>query len=685
MDLISQCALRAERLVWRPGHGGFTFTVVCKATFELRPELSPLAGVQEAVTIADVYAGEAGALALASDLVPFKKRPEVLVLGHAYAPEGRQLRSLTVRVAVGEVDKALQVFGDHYFTMDDVLVEPERFARMPLAWERAAGGPDTSNPAGIPTGAAAVPDAFGRVRAPNLMPAGLVLTSRRAVVPPVGFGPMAPHWPLRAVFLHRHAAVWDPARWHERPLPSDIDVAYFNAAPRDQQRTLPFGDETIYLEHLHPRFPRLSTRLAPIAPVATADQGSGPQPLQLRCDTLIIDTARGLAMLVWRGHVPLDHPDRPGRVIITAPAAPQAWSTNWPEEASDESATLAPGLVMLSSAVLPFSGAGVPDASAGPAAFMTNGPAGQARAGVPLAIDQSDDDAGMTLAPGLVRESPVLPFGGSQEQDASDTMPHLELAPPGVSLPFVSSGAHTALPREAPPVGAAPSPIEPPWASRWDPPALAVAPEPFKPSEPSELPGSPDPAAAPPVLLAAITTAAEEAEEARSTRRPPAPGGTVAGEAAAAPEAEPEIDFSAYPAERCGAIAARVACDEAEASRTLGAEDLDAARWKRVHERRLDEIRAEAARGRKKLLVEYDAAYVRALEAHRGPIALEEYARIAEAAERGAIAEALEAARLPAGAWPHIHRVWIGRTAKDMRLGKQVRAAIEQVRSAENG
>jgi hypothetical protein len=44
MDVVSQCSLRGANMVWRTGQGGFAFTVECKATFDLRPELSPLAG-----------------------------------------------------------------------------------------------------------------------------------------------------------------------------------------------------------------------------------------------------------------------------------------------------------------------------------------------------------------------------------------------------------------------------------------------------------------------------------------------------------------------------------------------------------------------------------------------------------------------------------------------------------------
>ena len=106
--------------------------------------------------------------------------------------------------------------GDRSFGLDGRLGDPAPFTRMPLVWERAAGGPGTSNPAGRPVGDAARADSSGRVPAPNLLPAGLHLMSRDDFVPPVGFGPIAPMWPSRAACFHQHVAWWDPSRWSER-------------------------------------------------------------------------------------------------------------------------------------------------------------------------------------------------------------------------------------------------------------------------------------------------------------------------------------------------------------------------------------------------------------------------------------------------------------------------------------
>ncbi|MEZ4314129.1 MAG: DUF2169 domain-containing protein, partial [Polyangiaceae bacterium] len=88
MELTSQCALRVANVVWLPAQGGFAYTVICKATFELLPDVSPLATAQEPVVPGDVLSAT-GLISYPADLSPFKKRPEVMVTGHAYAPEGK--------------------------------------------------------------------------------------------------------------------------------------------------------------------------------------------------------------------------------------------------------------------------------------------------------------------------------------------------------------------------------------------------------------------------------------------------------------------------------------------------------------------------------------------------------------------------------------------------------------------
>ena len=690
MELVTQTPLRAAQLVWRPAHGGFVLTVVCKATFALRPGQSPLAPTQQPVATADVLAEGSRALHVASDLVPLKKQPEVLLTGHAFAPGGQRVPSFVARLAVGEIDKAIQITGDRTFGLDGALSDPAPFVRLPLVWDRAAGGPDTSNPVGRPIGAAATPDAYGRVPAPNLLPAGFHLTSRKDIVPVVGLGPIAPHWPSRAACLHRHAAGWDPARWHERPLPPDIDLAYFSAAPPDQRRAAPFGDEQIYLENLHPLFAQLQTRLAPVTPSVIVDRGQGSEPLQLRCDTLLIDTDRGLAMLVWRGHVQLDHPDRPGRILVTHAEPREASASSRPSALPVFDQTQAADISVPPAGSLPFSPAAAgsaepspaskPASVAPPAAGPTSAPpaANPLTSGETLAVDAL---FGGTMAFGFASAAPAIPFPLAP----ADSPPPGGPAPTGshAGLPFLSS-AQPATPADSAPV----APFDVMAAAATAP--FPTFPEPASPGPPAPLPLSP--VALSPVALSSVALAPAPPTPHQASGELALPPSPVTdspapppffGPAPAPAEAPnaPTTDLDAYPPARCGSIAARLECNESAISDILRSEDLDAERWEQVHDHWQGHMDAEAARGRTGPLADHDRGYVTALESERLPITVEVYARLAEAAERDALDDVLTELRFPEDAWLHIQRVWIAKLLADPKLAKQVRAAMAAARA----
>src|SRR5512144_1119834 len=108
MDVVSTCPLRVASFAWQPWAGAWALTVVCKATFALEPGECRLVEVQEEPIEDDGYwDDEARSLYAPSDLVPFKTRADVLLVGHAFAPGGRPVRALVARLQVGEVDKAV--------------------------------------------------------------------------------------------------------------------------------------------------------------------------------------------------------------------------------------------------------------------------------------------------------------------------------------------------------------------------------------------------------------------------------------------------------------------------------------------------------------------------------------------------------------------------------------------------
>ena len=357
MQVLSRCPLEVASILWLPRSGAHTLTVVAKATFQLAPDLSQLAPEQDPVIESDSYwdHDEGKSLDSASELVPFKRQPEVLLVGHAYAPQGIAVGALIARLTVAEIDKAIDITGDRHFKLDGTLSHPGRFAKMPLRWERAAGGPETSNPVGVPMGEEAHADGWGRVTVPNLVPSGRHVTSREDVVPPACFAPIAPSWPTRVARLHRHAGTFSPDAWHARPMPPDLDTAYFNAAPQDQLLRELLGTERFTLENLHPQFALLQTRLPNVGPRATVDWGGGSTyEVPFACDTLLIDTDRGVATLTYRAHVSLDYPERQGWVIVTADVAPSASLPAWIHGVSNIHETMAVDGEAPASSALPF-------------------------------------------------------------------------------------------------------------------------------------------------------------------------------------------------------------------------------------------------------------------------------------------------------------------------------------------
>ncbi len=129
--------------------GADLLVVIVKATYALDGQGGmTLAGEQRPVELADVFSGEPGAssLAYASDLAVRKTATDVVLAGHAYAARPGD-RESEVGVQVGAVRASARVFGDREWQSAlgaTRMSRPAPIDRIPLAYERAAGGTDTS-------------------------------------------------------------------------------------------------------------------------------------------------------------------------------------------------------------------------------------------------------------------------------------------------------------------------------------------------------------------------------------------------------------------------------------------------------------------------------------------------------------------------------------------------------------
>ncbi|MDQ1812070.1 DUF2169 domain-containing protein [Massilia sp. CCM 9210] len=200
------------------------------------------------------------------DIMP-KQRAEALLAGQAFAPAGKALGQMHVRLRVGQIDKSLRVWGERqwrYGLLPRYAVsQPQPFLSMPLVYERAYGGAHyPANPTGRGPSAAWFAGLRGRTSGPmhNLdYPQSCVL-SRAKPARPAGFGAIDLGWAPRK---DKHGSF--DQRWLREDAPGlarDIDWSIFNVAPADQWQDGYFsGGEAYRLEGLHPALPVIEGRL----------------------------------------------------------------------------------------------------------------------------------------------------------------------------------------------------------------------------------------------------------------------------------------------------------------------------------------------------------------------------------------------------------------------------------------
>jgi hypothetical protein len=300
-------------LAWESRPGQWNLTVCLKATYTLAPGEPALAAAQDG-SHDDVLFEQArhASLYSPSDFVPFKSRADVLLVGHAHAPGGAAVDGLIVRVRIGALSKALRVTGDRTWVdtpQGPRPSAPRPFSHLPLRYERAWRKGE--NVAGIPGGDTARP------------PANIDVATDEGAAETPGFGPLAASWRALQSPRAQETLIWSQRlRVALGPAPAGLDPPALNAAPRDQQLPELLPAAPLVLENLHPRFPHLETRLPSIVPrVFHVDAATGqPREVQVRIDTLWIDTDREVFVVSWRGAVPIAAPASTGagtgRVVV---------------------------------------------------------------------------------------------------------------------------------------------------------------------------------------------------------------------------------------------------------------------------------------------------------------------------------------------------------------------------------
>jgi len=487
MEVVIVAPLRAVAFVFQPFSGTHALTVVQKLTFVLAPEVCPLAPDQEPIHEEELHWDDdpRKSLFAPSDVAPFKRRADVLLVGSAFAPGGRPVRTLTVRLAVAGMEKTIEVHGPRLFTLAGELREGAAFTRMPLRYERAAGGPDTWNPAGVWLDGPR--DPYGQRHLPNLQPPGVELREVGQFVPPIGLGPIASTWPLRVERLHGRADVASPLTARRVPLSDDFDPAYFQDAPADQQVAALRPDETLLLEHLHPERERLVTRLPGLRPRAILEiPGEPPLEVPLTADTLWIDTDHNLCTLTFRGHVALADPSARGRVRV------QLLDEEPPEATTEDSLPVLTAEMPVAPSPRRAPSPSIDDVVKEITAVEPPSPAPAALPfAPPAAPPDSPSPRGKTLVHGSARTSAQPVLRGVRRNTEEVVLPPGGLAGPS----WLGHGERQAPPPPPPPPPNSGAPLAPP--SFGAPPLVA-------PNLVGATPGTPNLVATPPLVTPSL-------------------------------------------------------------------------------------------------------------------------------------------------------------------------------------
>lgn len=319
LQLKNDTPFKAQISVFPDPSGVDTLYVALKATFDVTSRGLQVSEEQAPLVLADQHYAEGASIELAGEVHPLKPATDVVIVGHAYAPEGKASPRFDASFTVGAISKTIAVFGPRTWKAGIVRLSPtspEPVARVPLTFERAYGGQLAVEGGGFqadmrnPVGAGFVGDGKRRTKdiegmpLPDLEYPKQLITSVSDRPAPAATGFVAPSWLPRASYAGTYDDAW--LRSRAPYYPTDFDPRFFCAAPPDQiypGRLV--GGEPVDLVHLSPdgrqRFTIPVVHLEGSALVAGAAAS-----LRFEMETLLLQPDRSRASLLWRAALECD-------------------------------------------------------------------------------------------------------------------------------------------------------------------------------------------------------------------------------------------------------------------------------------------------------------------------------------------------------------------------------------------
>jgi len=291
-------------------NGREVVVVIVKATFDARsPENVKLADDPAEVRLVDVLrdpdaADDPRASArYPSDVCLEKRGTDVVIVGDAVAK--KPVASVDVGVQVKDRTIPVRVHGvrEYFRYLFEVAISAAvPFERMPIEWERAYGGAtedwtqvESRNPAGI--GVAKSDGQLVGKLAPQIEHPSFPHKKAKDKHPPVGLGPLLPHWSPRRERAGTFDDKWKATRM---PLmPTDFDVRHNNVAHPSLvfDKPLAPGDAASVLGMSHELF---AFKVPKVPLVLRARYDDRTEEARPSIDTLLLEPTRGRFEIVLR-------------------------------------------------------------------------------------------------------------------------------------------------------------------------------------------------------------------------------------------------------------------------------------------------------------------------------------------------------------------------------------------------
>jgi hypothetical protein len=322
LQLDNRTPFAAERTIVMDKTGEKSWVVAVKGTYRVFPDGSTEpAEAQTPPLYSAEHFGEPGksSIRYEADLIPTKPATDVIVNGHAYAPDGRPVHTVDVTIRAGPLTKTLRVFGDRrwYVAATGRLrpSSPASFERMPIIYERAFGGWDKTDPDPakqrmyianpIGSGFATTDKQLEGHAVPNVEYPDHLISAWNDRPAPAGFGAIASYWSPRLEWGGTYDEAWMENKFPL--LPDDFDGRFHQCAPPDQQVDEYLrGGELVVLENLTASG-SMQFALPKVSLAFSTRFGKQTQEHRASLQTVVIEPDVPQVILVWHTSLACHH------------------------------------------------------------------------------------------------------------------------------------------------------------------------------------------------------------------------------------------------------------------------------------------------------------------------------------------------------------------------------------------